>query len=166
MQKNYKFKYGSSKKSQEALTRFNYCLEETIPELFAGWETPKSFQHIKVESARSNNQVAYFYTHNLLEGEFLVDQESLMYSMKTTYLQKANQNDTILKVNDQSFRKMSLAPSGFFGGTWECNEVLDFVLVRQEWEDKGQRKYQFYIIHHCHSEASPNSIKWLNVTFV
>ena len=48
--------------------------------------------------------------------------------MKATYLQKKNENDSVLRVNDKSFQKMSVLGGSLIGANWEANEVLDFVL--------------------------------------
>lgn len=34
MEKNYRFKYGSSKKANESINRFNYYMEDMIPHYF------------------------------------------------------------------------------------------------------------------------------------
>lgn len=47
----------------------------------------------------------------------------------------------------------------------EAHEILEFVLEKQEWQEDSGKRYELYIIHHCHSDAASNCIKWQKVQF-
>ena len=66
--------------------QFKYSLKEIIPDLFDSCPQPQSFQKIDIASATTPAKVAYFYTHNVMEGELLVDEESILHAFKATYL--------------------------------------------------------------------------------
>lgn len=64
MEKNYKFKYESSKKALESINRYNYYLEDIIPDHF-----PEKSQTVKASSEKlhyvtGTNNLIYFWAQN------------------------------------------------------------------------------------------------------
>lgn len=166
MQKNYKFKYESSRRSQEAITRFNYYLEEIIPSIFQNQHSSKGSSIGDLQFAPGNNQVAYFHAHKSIEGQNLVDEESILHAAKALHLEKVDDQDSILRINDRSFRKSTGIRVSFLPISRQAHEVLEIIVQGGEHKENCKSGYELYIIHHCHCENGANSLKWLNVKII
>lgn len=105
MEKTYRFKYGSSKKSGEAINRFNYHIHNTVPILF-GTEG-KSLENGSgtLKSSKGQNNLVYFWSKQYQEAEILVDEQSILHSIKATHLSCATSQEEIFKLNEKCYQK-------------------------------------------------------------
>ena len=166
MEKNYKFKYQSSKKALESINRYNYYLDEIIPGHFPEKVESKAAGSGKLKYVTGTNNLIYFWTQSYIGGELLVDEQSIMHAIKSTHLKKGEEDDEILKVSQRSYQKISKLPGSFLAGEWMVSEIIEFVLKAGDQKSSRKLPFELYIIHHCQTmsvEGKRKQLKWLHV---
>lgn len=68
MEKGYKFKYGSSKKASEAINRFNYHIENTVPSFSERNSNEQENSFGTFKSSQGKNNLVYFYNRQHQDG--------------------------------------------------------------------------------------------------
>ena len=176
--------YRPSKRASAHISKFNYHLSHTVPELI---QEKSSVKGSFLQTKKGLRNTTFHFLEHSTEGVAMLDSEAILTSALKIYV-----GPECLKLSGNSYRKSKTVKTPYLPIFGQFDEIVEFCIVNQNEEStpkfisklvksetsklkddnesglKLQSKkllpsnYELYVVHHCQHEGE-QQMPWENV---